>query len=123
MVRSVLSIRAAHLDEREELEDLQRRASIAGEEYRDLLLAHPDAIELPREHITAGRVLVAEQKGAIVGFSVVLPREDDDADLDGLFVEPSSWRQGIGKQLVAEAARQATADGASMLHVVANPTA
>jgi GNAT superfamily N-acetyltransferase len=119
----VLSIRPAQLDERRALEDLQRRASLAREEYRELLLAHPDAIELPCAHFSAGCVLVAERDGAVVGFGVVLPREDGGADLDGLFVEPALWRKGIGAHLVAEAARQASADGATSLHVVANPTA
>ncbi|RAW92745.1 hypothetical protein CKY01_04205 [Photorhabdus laumondii subsp. clarkei] len=57
-------------------------------------------IELPIEHIEAGYVYVAEQASVILGFSVVLPQSDGNAELDGLFVEPTFWHQGIGKQLV-----------------------
>ena len=57
------------------------------------------------------------------GFAVVLPREDGDADLDGLFVEPAAWRQGIGRALVESCCRSARFDGAALLHVIGNPHA
>ena len=82
-----LTIRIAARDEKKLLEDLQWRASLVWEEYREALLAHPDAIELPLEHLDAGHTYVAERSGQILGFSVVVPRPDGDADLDGLFVD------------------------------------
>jgi GNAT superfamily N-acetyltransferase len=112
-----LSIRPAARGERAALEALQRRASLAWEEYRAALLAHPDAIELPAAHIAG--TLVAERDGAVAGFAVVLPRDDRDADLDGLFVEPHLWRNGIGRRLVAEAEALAARTGARVLHVIA----
>jgi hypothetical protein len=57
--------------------------------YREELLAHPDAIELPVAHLNAGHTYLAERDGQILGFCVVPPRPEDDADLDGLFVEPA----------------------------------
>src|SRR4051794_3757004 len=68
--------------------DLQRRASLVWEDYREALLAHPDAMELPLEHLDAGHTVVVQRGKQLLGFSVVLPRADGDADLDGLFVEP-----------------------------------
>ncbi|MBA2467362.1 MAG: hypothetical protein H0V46_07150, partial [Sphingomonas sp.] len=59
MRQADLTIRPARLDERELLEDLQRRASLLGP-YRDDLLAFPDAITLPAAHMERGKVLVAE---------------------------------------------------------------
>lgn len=109
--------------ERSALEELQRRASLIWEEDRDALLAHPDAIELPLEQITGGRAVVAESAGQVLGFAVVLPREDGDAELDGLFVEPTYWRHGIGRALVEQAERMATAEGAANLWVTANTRA
>jgi GNAT superfamily N-acetyltransferase len=53
----------------------------------------------------------------------VLPREDGDAELDGLFVEPTYWRHGIGRALVEQAERIARADGAANLWVTANTRA
>ena len=109
--------------ERSALEDLQRRASLIWEEDREALLAHPDAIELPLEQITDGRTVVAENAGTLLGFAVVLRRDDGDAELDGLFVEPTQWRHGIGRALVEQAERIAARDGAANLWVIANTRA
>jgi len=109
--------------ERQALEELQRRASLVWEEDRESLLANPDAIELPLEQITDGRTVVAERDGELLGFSVVLRRDDGDAELDGLFVEPAQWRQGIGRMLVEEAEQIAARDGSANLWVIANTRA
>jgi GNAT superfamily N-acetyltransferase len=109
--------------ERRALEDLQRRASLVWEDDRDALLANPDAIELPLEQITAGRTIVAENVGELLGFAVVLRRDDGDAELDGLFVDPAQWRHGIGRALLEHAERIATSDGAASLWVTANTRA
>lgn len=116
----LVAITPALASERNALEALQRRASLMNEHDRAALLAHPDAIDLPVEQIEGGRVMVARRDGAIVGFSVVLRRPDHDAELDGLFVEPSAWRGGIGRSLVAAACRLALSEGAAALHVIGN---
>lgn len=116
-----LTIRLARPDEQEELEDLQRRASLALGEYNRQLEANPDAIQLPVEQIEGGSVLVAEQQGRIAGFAVVLI-DEDFAELDGLFVEPQHWRKGIGAALVDVAVHQARREGLAMM-VIANPSA
>ncbi len=112
-----LTIRLAQSYERDELEELQRRASLAMPEYRALLEVHPDAIELPAEQIDSGDVLVAEFDGKIAGFAALIGGE-----LDGLFVEPALWRHGIGAALVERAAHAARQHGLS-LTVTANPGA
>jgi GNAT superfamily N-acetyltransferase len=117
------SFRLAVPAERRALEDLQRRASLVWEEDRDALLANPDAIELPLEQITDGRTIVAENDGELLGFAVVLRRDDGDAELDGLFVDPRQWRHGIGRELLEQAERIATSDGAASLWVTANTRA
>jgi GNAT superfamily N-acetyltransferase len=114
-----LRIRPAVPVERLELEELQRRASLALEEYREELEAYPDAIELPAGHI--GQTIVAELDGRVAGFAVVL-LDQRRADLDGLFVEPDLWRKGIGSALVDAATHNARGQGLT-LTVVANPTA
>jgi GNAT superfamily N-acetyltransferase len=116
-------VRTATMDERLALENLQMRASLVWDEYREALLANPDSVELSPDFITGGRTLVAERGGQCVGFAIVLARADGDADLDGLFVEPAQWRQGIGTRLIAECEVLAAASGAQILHVVANPRA
>ena len=116
-----LRIRLARPDERSELEDLQLRASLVIEEYYQQLEAAPDAIELPAEQIERKQVIVAELGNRIAGFAVVLA-DDDLAELDGLFVEPEYWRQGIGAALVDLAVHEARRQGLAMT-VIANPSA
>jgi len=116
-------IRPAAIDERDALEELQRRASLVHDAYRQSLIDHPEAIDLPEEQIRGGCVWVAERDGRRLGFVVVLPRGDGQAELDGLFVEPDAWRQGAGRALVARVMAKARDDGASTLHVAAAPEA
>jgi len=116
-----LRIRPALPEERQALEDLQRRASLALETYREQLEANPDAIALPAEQIERGQVMVAEVEGRVAGFAVVLA-EERSAELDGLFVEPENWRQGIGSALVEAAIHEARRRDLS-LTVVADPSA
>jgi len=83
----------------------------------------PTRLNCPLKHLNAGHTSVAERDGQILGFCVVLPRPDGDADLDGLFVEPAIWRRGAGRRLVQEAERVAASRGAQWLYVIGNPKA
>ena len=110
-----MRIRLANPDERQQLEDLQRRASLALPEYRAQLEAHPDAIHLAAGKVARGDVFVAELDGRIAGFAAL-----DGPELDGLFVEPERWGKGIGRALVDEAVHEARRRGLS-LTVLASP--
>jgi GNAT superfamily N-acetyltransferase len=112
-----LTIRIARIDEREELEALQRCASLANENDRPHLEAHPDAIHLPHAQLANGQVLVAELDERLAGFAAVVGGE-----LDGLFVEPDLWRRGVGAALVEAATHEARKRGLA-LTVIANPHA
>ena len=112
-----ISLRLAQPEEHDELEELQRRASLELPEYRDQLLANPDAVHLPPAQIANGQVIVAELGGEIAGFAAVVGGE-----LDGLFVEPDLWGGGIGRALVDAATHEARQRGLS-LTVIANPRA
>lgn len=112
-----LTLRLARRSEHEQLEDLQCRASVELPEYRDQLIANPDAIHLPRAQIANGQVIVAEWNGKIAGFAAVVGGE-----LDGLFVEPDLWGLGIGKALADAATHWARQKGLT-LRVTANPRA
>lgn len=112
-----LTLRLARPEEHDELEDLQRRASLELPEYRDQLLDNPDAIYLPEGQIANGQVIVAEIAGEIAGFAAVVGGE-----LDGLFVEPDLWGHGIGRSLVDAATHEARKRGLA-LKVIANPRA
>jgi N-acetylglutamate synthase-like GNAT family acetyltransferase len=122
-MNSAISIRQATLSERYDLESLQWRASLSNLGDRDALIAHPDAIDLPADQITTGGVFVAERHGITLGFAVVLPRDDRNLELDGLFVEPHIWKQGVGRVLVQHCAAVARGQGAATLHVIGNKEA
>jgi GNAT superfamily N-acetyltransferase len=112
-----LALRLARPEEHDELEELQRRASLELPEYRDQLIANPDAIYLPPGQIANGQVIIAELDGEIAGFAAVVGGE-----LDGLFVEPDLWGHGIGRALVDAATHEARKRGLA-LKVIANPRA
>ncbi len=118
-----LEIHVAAPSEREALEALQWRASLNNPGDREALLAHPDAITLPAAQIDAGHVFVARCGSEMLGFASVELRPDGGIELDGLFVEPSCWRQGIGRALVEHCCAFASARGSHALHVIGNPHA
>lgn len=117
------TIRPALPGEHALLEGILRRASLVSDTYRDELLAHPEAMSLPVEQISEGAVFVAETQGAVDGFCVVIMSSADEAELEGLFVEPDRWRKGIGRALVEHGAGAARARGAASITVVAGPEA
>ncbi|MDO8361020.1 MAG: GNAT family N-acetyltransferase [Devosia sp.] len=119
---SKLDIRLAQPDDRLKLIEVQRRASLASseEEVVRQLRERPEIIDLDPEMIAANEVFVAEIGDRIVGFATIITHEGDDAELEGLFVEPSEWRKGIATALVHQIEREAAAWGANRLHVLAN---
>lgn len=118
-----VQIRLALPGERAALEALQTRASLGNPGDHDAVTAHPDAIDLPLEQLEAGHVIVLEAAGSIRGFATILPRDDGDAELDALFVEPDTWRRGYGRALIDHAVAMARVRGAAALHVIGNPHA
>jgi N-acetylglutamate synthase-like GNAT family acetyltransferase len=116
-------IRDALLSEVDFLTELQRRASLVWEEYREDLLAHPEAVEVPASLVRDGAVRVAIAGGVVVGFSAVVPAGADAVELDGLFVEPDLMRGGVGRALVSDVVARASAAGVSRVEVTANPRA
>ena len=119
--RAEVVIRPARIDERDSLEALQWRASLAYENDRPHLEAHPDAIHLPAEQIERGEVYVAEVEQRTLGFAAILV-EPAHLELDGLFVEPDHWRRGIGAALIDATVHEARKRGLALM-VVANPHA
>ena len=114
----MIRVRPALPEEREALEDLQRRASLALPDYREQLEANPDAVHLPTSQIARGDVLVAELDGQVAGFAAL-----DGPELDGLFVRPDWWGRGIGRALIQEAVHQSRRRGLSLVTVLASPGA
>jgi GNAT superfamily N-acetyltransferase len=122
-VAIVEHVRSADASEVGALVELQRRASLVWEEYRDQLIASPDAVEVPVEAFAGDGVRVAVGAEGVVGFSVVLAGADRVRELDGLFVEPAVMGQGVGRVLVADVVARARDDGVERIDVTANPRA
>ncbi len=115
---SELIIRPARPDEIAALGALQLRSSLGWGERVEELRAMPEAAEVPLEHLPGS--FVAEADGRIVGFATVLRTDADEAELEGLFVEPDLWGRGVGARLVAEAERRAAGLGVDAVRVVAS---
>jgi len=115
-----VTVRTAVTADQKSLEALQRRASLENAGDRETLVANPELIELPLQQIEAGTVFVAEVANSIKGFAVIFRREDGNSELDGLFVEPEFWRQGIGRVLVEYCCAAAKVSGAAEIHVIGN---
>lgn len=105
------------------LRSVYRRASLSNDRDREMLLAHPDALEFAGDAIAEGRTFVAEVDEQLVGFATIGRLEDGVVELDDLFVHPDVQRRGIGRALVAEAAARARRAGAGRIDVTANPDA
>jgi N-acetylglutamate synthase-like GNAT family acetyltransferase len=118
---TTLDIRLARADDRQDLVELLWRASLAWDAVRQDLLDNPEVIDVDPEMIARNQVFVAELGTRVVGFATIVPREGDDAELEGIFVEPAEWRKGIGNALLRQIEREAQAWGANRLHVVASP--
>ncbi|KRE11581.1 hypothetical protein ASE66_23900 [Bosea sp. Root483D1] len=112
----MLTFRLARAADLPELEALQARASLAtGENFEDLI-ANPDAMTIPAEHLDQS--LVAAVDGVIAGFCTILPLSKDVAEVDAVFVDPRNWRTGIGRALLLRAEQDLLASQTRSLRVV-----
>lgn len=115
-----IRIRQGELLEREHLEELQRRASLSNSGDAPRLIEHPEAIELPSWQLASGRVTVAESATCTLGFGVSLAPVRGAAELAGIFVEPTWWRQGVGRHLMQACIARARSEAAGLIAVVVN---
>lgn len=74
------------------------------------------AAEISEPAFPGSDVLLAEAGGEVVGM-VVLRVDGADAEIKRLWVDPATRGAGAGGELIAEAARRATAAGAASLRL------
>jgi GNAT superfamily N-acetyltransferase len=110
-----LLIRVAALDDMPALRDLFRRSSLSNDGDRDVLLAHPEALDFSAVAVAEDRTRVAVTEGRVVGFATLLGSE-----LEDLFVDPDWMRRGIGRTLVLDAIASARVQGLKRIGVTAN---
>ena len=113
-----VSIRTAELRDHDELQAVRQRSSLSNEGDRDFILANPDTLTYDPTPLAHGRTRVAINDGRIVGFVTVAG--DDELELEALFIEPSSMREGVGGALVRTVIEGARAKGITRINVTAN---
>ncbi|HYI66283.1 MAG TPA: GNAT family N-acetyltransferase [Candidatus Limnocylindrales bacterium] len=115
-------IRRARPDEADALSGLAARSKAHWGYDAAFLERVRDAMTLRREDVDRHEVWVLEAAdGTPIGYCRVIP--GDPAELEDLWVEPSSIGSGAGRRLFAHAVEVARRGGASALEVDADPNA
>jgi GNAT superfamily N-acetyltransferase len=112
-------IRDAVLGDMGALQGVFRRASLSNDGDREVLLAHPDVLELPDQAVREGRTRAAVAEGGIVGFASWLDA-GEAVEVEDLFVEPGCMRHGIGRALMTDLIAIARGRGTRLVEVTAN---
>ncbi len=120
---TVETVRYAQPDELRTLEELQRRACLAVDAFRDQLLDHPDTFRVSVVAIRDQRVRVATGGGRVMGFATVMPVDDESSEFEALFVDPELIGSGVGEALVDDAVAIARDEGLARLEATAVPHA
>ncbi len=123
MSSSALRLRDATVDDVPALAGVYRRSSLHDAAYRDALLASPDALVFSGDGAREGRTRVALVDASLVGFASLGEERGDEIELDDLFVDPGATRGGVGRRLVGDLARAASACGFARITVITNPHA
>ncbi|UXN75882.1 GNAT family N-acetyltransferase (plasmid) [Devosia sp. A8/3-2] len=88
-----------------------------------LLLAEPQHLEIDIGFLERGEVVVATVEGEPAGFASYLVGGSDEAELDGMFVQPEFWRRGLGKLMFRAVERELSGRQATAIRVVAGMSA
>jgi ribosomal protein S18 acetylase RimI-like enzyme len=116
---SVVEIRTAVETDLPRLREVFRDSSWSNEGNRELLVEHPEFLELSADAVREGRTRAAAINGNIVGFAS-LAEAPGRLELEDLFVDPAFMRRGIGRALIRDVAEQARRRGVSRVEVDAN---
>jgi GNAT superfamily N-acetyltransferase len=117
-----VTLRAARPDEAAMLSDLALRAKAHWDYSAEFIEACRDELTVDPADIEAGRVVVAEQLGVVVGFSAVTGAPPV-AEVDMLFVEPECIGTGVGAVLFGALRSTAVAVGFTRLRIESDPNA
>jgi GNAT superfamily N-acetyltransferase len=119
-----INVRSALAGDRPALRRIFRRASLSNAGDRDVLLAHPDALEWPDSGVADGRIRVAiTADGTVVGFIAGLSTDGSVLEVVDLFVDPDWMRKGVARGLMGDLVQTARLAGIARIEVTANPHA
>jgi GNAT superfamily N-acetyltransferase len=121
---TAINVRSALAGDLPALRRIFRRASLSNAGDRDVLLAHPDALEWPDSGVADGRTRVAiTADGTVVGFIAGLSTDDSVLEVVDLFVDPDWMRKGVARRLMGDLVQTARLAGIARIEVTANPHA
>lgn len=112
-------IRDAVLGDMGALQGVFRRASLSNDGDREVVLAHPEVLELADQAVREGRTRAAVAEGSIVGFASWLDA-GEAVEVEDLFVDPDWMRHGIGRALMMDLIAIARRRGTGLVEVTAN---
>jgi GNAT superfamily N-acetyltransferase len=112
----------AGLADMTQLQEVFRRSSLSNARYREVLLAHPDALELSDRAVREGRTRTAVAGGVIIGFASWLDA-GHATEIEDMFVDPDWMGRGIGLALLRDLITLARGRQAGRVEVIANPDA
>ena len=116
-----ISVRRARADDRESLQRVFRRASLANSGDREALVAHPEALRLSADLVSRGRTRVATlADDSVIGFASTMPTGAGSIELEDLFVDPDWQRRGAARELLAQILTEAAAERVNRIDVTAN---
>jgi GNAT superfamily N-acetyltransferase len=116
-------IRIAHASEAQAISDLAFRSKSHWEYTPDQLEVFRGELTITPDQVTQKRAHVAEESGAIVGFYTLAALNENEAELEHIFVDPDRLTRGVGSQLFRHACEIARVSGARTLVVQSDPNA
>src|SRR6185503_17475129 len=81
-----------------------------------------DDLTITPDYVAANRVYLAENEGDLLGFYALIMR-DGKAELDHIWVTPTSIGAGVGKELFLHAMQIAAGERVSEVEIVSDPNA
>ena len=116
-----IEVRAATAADEAAVGRVFRSASLSNDGDREVLLAHPEALDLDGGLLARGRTRVATSgDGAVVGFASTRPTQTGVLELDDLFVDPGARRLGAARRLIGRIVEEAATEGIARIEVTAN---
>ena len=116
-------IRRARSDEAESLSALALRSKAHWGYSQDFLEACREELSVSAAALEKHPAYLLEEDGVTLGFYLLVPLAEEEAELDSLFVEPEAIGTGAGAELIAHAIREARGGGCRRLVIHADPNA
>jgi len=116
-------VRPARPDEAGLLTALCKRSKAHWGYDADFMAKSETSLTITPELIAGGNILVAEDRGHVVGVASLAAIDENTFDLLHMFTEPNAIGTGVGRLLFRNVAALAKGQGAKLLSILADPNA